>query len=1279
MLVSSIIQRLKEKRTLFWQLLFVTLAFVLMVVSGSLYVSNMLQNHLSKQARDMLTQTRIEIESELVEPHTALTVISKTIQRMILEGNDADIVQKYISDIGVEMYNKKTGFEFDGIYGYFEGLGGVFLHSDGWEGDVDFNPVDRPWYKAGVEAGDNITVTPMYLNVRKNDYLVTYVRRIFDNEGQPLGVVCMEVPLDRIRNYVVNMQITKSGYGILMNEELVLIAHPSFELVGKHARDISPGFAMLARELEFGAEYFGRELENYRGQWSVTFSMRLENGWVLTLITPKAEYYKELQDMTIIIGVMGTLFGIVLLTILFRLDLAKSRSDEQNLQKSVLLAEMEKSREADELTQLMLNATPLGCKLWNKDHHIIACNQEILNLFELENKQELFDNFYGLSPEYQPCGKLSTDMGDELLKKAFKEGYCRFEWIHQKLNGEAIPSEINLVRVKHKGDYAVAGYIRDLREYKQMMKKIDQRDNLLNTVNKAAVVLLSTEEDRNMRISVLKGMELLGRTVEVDRVQIWQNEILEGSLHFVHKCEWLSEVGRQKKPIPLGIKFPYSAKPEWEIKFRQGEYINGPLADLSEGDREFLKPYDMNSIVIIPLFLQDRFWGFFSLDDCRNERTFSEEEINILRSGGLLIANAFLHSDMIKNIHSTTVQLENALKEAQDANTAKSKFLATMSHEIRTPMNVILGVTDSQLTSVNLTQEVTEAFEKIYDSGNMLLHIINDILDLSKIEAGKFEIMPTKYEALSLIYDAANMSVMKFGHKQIKFILQIDEKIPLNLYGDELRIKQILNNLISNAFKYTNEGEVVLSFAAESIASDIGKIMLILQVSDTGQGMTPEQVNKLFDEYTRFNLEANRTTVGTGLGMTITSNLVKMMDGMICVDSTPDVGTTFTIRIPQVVSGPGLLGREAAENFENFDFSNNDRERNKKIVRELMPYGKVLVVDDMKSNLDVARLLLSPYELQIDTAESGFDAIDIIKLGSEYDIVFMDHMMPKMDGVETVKRLRGLGYEQPIIALTASAVTGQREMFMANGFDGFISKPIDLRQLNDSLNKYVRDKERIRSKDTAGKKPVEEINKGNPNIPDTPVIEIPGVDAETGSALYGGNMQIYISVLRSFVNNALTVIEKLRNVTEETLPDYVINVHGLKGICAGIAAEKVRGEAYNLEMMGRANDLAGILAGNEALIKDAEDLTAGIKAWFDKQNIENQKPLLPCPDRNLLARLRECCDAFDMGGVDNAMDELESANYKTDAQLVTWLRERINESDFIAVVSKLVEYGEKPK
>ena len=401
---------------------------------------------------------------------------------------------------------------------------------------------------------------------------------------------------------------------------------------------------------------------------------------------------------------------------------------------------------------------------------------------------------------------------------------------------------------------------------------------------------------------------------------------------------------------------------------------------------------------------------------------------------------------------------ERELVEISNANSqAKSKFLATMSHEIRTPMNAILGITEIQLHRSDLDDETKEALEKIYVSGDMLLAIINDILDLSKIESGKMEIVSEKCEIASIIGDIAMLNLLRLDDKPIKFLIDINETMPAYMYGDELRLKQILNNILSNAFKYTHQGSVRMQVDAHPIAGMADTSLLTIAISDTGQGMTPEQVEDLFNAYSRFNLEENLYIEGTGLGMSITAQLVDLMNGSISVESKPGEGTTIAVSVPLKSAGTEQVGKETSESLSNFQTNSGTQAKRAMLSVEPMPYGRILVVDDVEMNIYVAKGLLAPYMLQVDSASGGFVTIDKVTAGEEYDIIFMDHMMPQIDGIETTKRLRQMGYTKPIVALTANALVGQSNLFLENGFDDFLSKPIDTRKLNQILNRLVRD------------------------------------------------------------------------------------------------------------------------------------------------------------------------------------------------------------------------------
>ncbi|MCL2187004.1 MAG: ATP-binding protein [Treponema sp.] len=418
----------------------------------------------------------------------------------------------------------------------------------------------------------------------------------------------------------------------------------------------------------------------------------------------------------------------------------------------------------------------------------------------------------------------------------------------------------------------------------------------------------------------------------------------------------------------------------------------------------------------------------------------------------LIVLNIFITRSENAIVKQNMLLIDANIK-IEAANHSKSNFLATMSHEIRTPLNAILGISQLEMQNETIPDRYMAAFDKIHNSGINLLGIINDILDLSKIETGKMELNPVEYEVASLINDAVQLNIVRIGSKPIEFKLIVDQNLPSKLYGDEIRIKQILNNLLSNAIKYTEKGEIQLSVYLEKINENN---KLVLSVCDTGQGMKEEDRIKVFDEYMRFNTEANRTIEGTGLGLNIIKRIVEMMEGDISVESELGKGSTFTVTIKQQSADDSPIGEELARQLSNFTFTSK-KQNKQEITKELMPYGSVLVVDDVEINLYVACEILLSYELEVETADSGFAVIEKIENGKKFDVIFMDHMMPKMDGLETTKKLRELGYTGFIVALTANALVGNDKMFENNGFDGFIPKPIDINQVNTILNKYVRD------------------------------------------------------------------------------------------------------------------------------------------------------------------------------------------------------------------------------
>jgi signal transduction histidine kinase/CheY-like chemotaxis protein len=413
---------------------------------------------------------------------------------------------------------------------------------------------------------------------------------------------------------------------------------------------------------------------------------------------------------------------------------------------------------------------------------------------------------------------------------------------------------------------------------------------------------------------------------------------------------------------------------------------------------------------------------------------------------------------MIEQINEQNIRLDELRSNAEEASEAKSTFLANMSHEMRTPLNAIIGLSELALRK-DISAEAKNNLSKIYDSGKNLLAVINDILDISKIESGRLELVPVEYSTATMINDTVNLNKVRIGSKSIELILNVDSALPTKLFGDELRIRQILNNLLSNAIKYTIDGTVELNITVLSESADA--VHIKFSVIDTGIGIREEDVPALFSEYHQLDLESNRHIEGTGLGLPITARLTELMDGKIEVESEYKVGSIFSVMLKQVVVDPSPIGEETAAALKDSSYSGDRRANADNFVFASLPDTNVLVVDDVEINLEVAKGMLEPYKIHVDFAFDGIEAVDIIRNSeTHYDLIFMDQMMPKMDGIEAVRIIReeiGSEYARtvPIVALTANAMSGTKEMFVENGFQDFLAKPIDPETLNEIITKWI--------------------------------------------------------------------------------------------------------------------------------------------------------------------------------------------------------------------------------
>ncbi len=509
-----------------------------------------------------------------------------------------------------------------------------------------------------------------------------------------------------------------------------------------------------------------------------------------------------------------------------------------------------------------------------------------------------------------------------------------------------------------------------------------------------------------------------------------------------------------------------------------------------------------------------------------------------------------------------------AMQQARRANSAKSEFLANMSHEIRTPINAVLGMNE-MIIRESTSDRITTYARNVESAGKNLLSIINDILDFSKIEAGKMEIAESDYKLSSVLNDVTNMIVFKARQKDLKFDVKVDENLPDGLYGDEVRVRQVVTNVLNNAVKYTHEGSVSLNVTGEKFTDEDGlaHINLVFKISDTGIGIKEEDLPKLFKKFERIDLVQNNTVEGTGLGLSITHNLLNLMNGQIEVASEYGKGSTFIIYLPQKIV--------SAEPIGNFHDKFDRYVHAMKAYRESFkaPEAHVLVVDDTDMNLTVIEGLLSKTEIQLDTASSGAEALNLTK-DKKYDLILMDQRMPQMDGTQTLNHIRsqegGANIDTPVICLTADAVSGARNKYLEEGFTDYLSKPVESATLEAALIKYLPgEKIIVQSASEIDNEP-ENKNKS----------ELEEFYSRTEGLSFSeaikncANEEILAKTLQQFynsINNNLRDIEKFFN--ESDIHNYTIKVHALKSSARLIGASELSAQAAYLEDCGNNNDV----------------------------------------------------------------------------------------------------------
>ena len=1241
------------KKTDFIIITVIAILFLSVIALNVRLIFQMTSNQTEEIGRVQLENIRSDIESKISNSENATMQVANDSEKLISAGISLEDLTKFF-------YRKKHEEKiiFNGVCFNTYIAGRDFTIIPDFNMPESYHAPERLWYIGAAENPDKVYITEPYVDAYTGDMCFTMSKMLADNET----VVGLDFYLEDLQASVSKMAEDSTRTALIVSKNGMIIGYSDVSLVGKEISQKLPQYQeILERVIDNpNHESFLAEMN---GEEYTIFSSETNNGWYLIVSVDNFTLYKDSYRQTIFTVVICAVMLIVI--VIFYLRSMKHRLQAEKalrakeeflsglskelknpLKKILKLSKVESNDTPTEIaTQVQESALQLSDMLDNlfsfsnivstsSDTEKTSNAQEMSNASKSARLGIIFVLIFAISISMIFCINTTINWGDTKIGSEVDAYEFQLStWMERQ--AAVVTSLSNVIAAnpqilnnyddavnflndfaKKYPDISVCYVANPYNEHQIMMNngwespdpnwRVEQRGWYIDTLKSENNLSVSAPyyDDQTGLYCLTISRKVYGKNNEFLGV-IAADFFLDKLIHILDASYTQKSYAFLVDQNGVIVSHPnrnYQMNTKRSMDISSTEYRR---VYAGEGEVFVLEDYNnskmaciskKNKISRFTVIFADNWWEIYG-----NTVTLGVVFVVMLI---ICIASVILLIERLLNWQNEiNKKLKFAAKEAILAGKARSQFLAQMSHEIRTPMNAVLGMNELILRE-STNKDILEYAENIQSAGRTLLSLINSILDFSKIESGQMKIVPVRYETAILINDLVTMASERASRKGLDLMADIDKNLPRTLFGDDLRIKQVITNLLTNAIKYTPQGTV--TFSVKIISMDAENIETLIKIQDTGIGIKAEDLSKLSISFTRLDEEKNRNIEGTGLGIAIVQKLLAMMNSKLEVESVYGEGSTFSFKLTQkIIDGTPL------EDYRRYNFEKLENDRKNKIYFNAAG-AKILVVDDNAMNLKVIRGILKYNEIVPDLADSGQECLKLVAK-NHYDIIFLDHMMPEMDGIETLKKIKAehLADGTVIVALTANAISGAREFYLKHGFKDYLSKPVNPADLDSMLKKYLEkiltDK-KLREQKMAE---FEKIYEGEENADAfTPAEEnilkeiCPEINLAAAMACCMDSKEFFVEMAQEFFNGNKTA-ELNKSYAAEDWKNYRILVHALKSTSLVIGAENFSELAKAQEYAAKDNRLDELKNNHNEFIISYEKLLNQIGNWL--KEISNAK------------------------------------------------------------------------